>query len=103
MIEVNALEFKSDGAHISISDACIGPIIGLVAITPPCGLVQPGWATLVAILATVIVYVLLLLKKVFHARPIQLWYQIAGIHTDNAGILLPLHWTIGIRLAKVEK
>ncbi|CAF1594799.1 unnamed protein product, partial [Adineta ricciae] len=41
----------------------------------------------------------------FYGRPVQLWYQIAGILTAigfaaacTAGILLPLHWTIGIRL-----
>ncbi|CAF4773450.1 unnamed protein product [Rotaria sp. Silwood1] len=42
----------------------------------------------------------------FYGHPIQLWYQIAGILTAigfasvcTAGILLPLHFTIGIRLA----
>jgi Amt family ammonium transporter len=130
--------------HVSISGACMGPIIGLVAITPACGFVQPGWALLMGIIATCIVYSLLLLKKymrfddtldvaivhgcgmrilliffhiifrkiyfwsfiggisgafmtglfcqklvnpetsfdgAFYGRPIQLWYQIAGILT----------------------
>ncbi|CAF1594815.1 unnamed protein product [Adineta ricciae] len=137
--------------HVSISGACIGPIVGLVAITPACGFVQPGWSILIAIIAVCVVYVLLLLKKymhyddtldvaivhgcggitgafmtglfsqkwvneaggsdgAFYGRPVQLWYQIAGILTAigfaaacTAGILLPLHWTIGIRLAKEEE
>jgi len=127
--------------HVSISGACIGPIIGLVAITPACGYVQPGWALLIALIATCIIYSLLLLKRymrfddtldvaivhgagtinsfvlyrkfflyfsykggisgafmtglfsqksmnefggsdgAFYGRPIQLWYQIAGILT----------------------
>ena len=49
--------------HVSISGACIGPIVGLVAITPACGFVQPGWSILIGMIATCIVYVLLLLKK----------------------------------------
>ena len=108
--------------HISISGACVGPIVGLVAITPACGFVQPGWAILIGVIATCIVYCLVLLKKymrfddtldvaivhgaagiagafmtglfaeksvneeggvdgAFYGRPIQLWYQIAGILT----------------------
>ena len=128
--------------HVSISGACIGPIVGLVAITPACGFVQPGWSLLIGLIATCIVYSLLLLKKymrfddtldvaivhgcgkrnplifyhsfilfllcflggisgafmtglfcqqsvntvggadgAFYGRPIQLWYQIAGILT----------------------
>ena len=49
--------------HVSISGACIGPIVGLVAITPACGFVQPGWSILIGMIAVFIVYVLLLLKK----------------------------------------
>jgi Amt family ammonium transporter len=49
--------------NISISGACAGPIVGLVAITPACGFVQPGWGLLLSIIATCIVYGLLLLKK----------------------------------------
>lgn len=49
--------------HVSISGACIGPIVGLVAITPACGFVQPGWAIFIGALATAIVYGLLLLKR----------------------------------------
>lgn len=108
--------------HVSISGACIGPIVGLVAVTPACGFVQPGWAILIGVIATIIVYCLLLLKRymrfddtldvavvhgcggiagafmtglfaqksvnvaggfdgAFYGRPIQLWYQIAGILT----------------------
>jgi len=129
--------------RISISGACVGPIVGLVAITPACGFVQPGWAILIGVIPTCIIYSLLLLKKymrfddtldvaivhgcgmsmsfflsiylkknyasfliggmagafmtglfteksvnpdngadgAFYGRPIQLWYQIAGILT----------------------
>jgi Amt family ammonium transporter len=49
--------------RVSISGACIGPIVGLVAITPACGFVQPGWALLMGIIATAIVYGLLILKR----------------------------------------
>ena len=49
--------------HVSISGACVGPIVGLVAITPACGFVQPGWAIFIGFIATCIVYGLLLLKK----------------------------------------
>ncbi len=49
--------------HVSISGACIGPIVGLVAITPACGFVQPGWAIFIGFAATCIVYCLLLFKK----------------------------------------
>jgi len=52
--------------HISISGACAGPIVGLVAITPACGFVQPGWAIFIGIIGTCIVYVLLLLKRYMH-------------------------------------
>jgi Amt family ammonium transporter len=44
----------------------VGPIVGLVAITPACGFVQPGWAILIGIIGTCIVYVLLLLKRYMH-------------------------------------
>jgi Amt family ammonium transporter len=49
--------------HVSISGACVGPVVGLVAITPACGYVQPGWAILIGVLPTGIIYGLLLLKK----------------------------------------
>ena len=49
--------------RISISGACTGPIVGLVAITPACGFVQPGWAILIGVIATCIVYGLASLKK----------------------------------------
>nr|AFK35842.1 unknown [Lotus japonicus] len=46
----------------------------------------------------------------FYGRPIQLWYQIAAIltaivfaATSTAGILYPLDWIIGIRLAKEDE
>ncbi len=49
--------------RISISGACAGPVVGLVAITPACGFVQPGWAILIGVIPTCIVYSILLLKK----------------------------------------
>ena len=49
--------------HVSISGACVGPIVGLVAVTPACGFIQPGWALLIGIIATGIVYGLLILKR----------------------------------------
>ncbi len=52
--------------HISISGACIGPIVGLVAITPACGFVQPGWALFIGVVVTAAVYGLLLLKRYMH-------------------------------------
>ena len=52
--------------HVSISGACVGPIVGLVAVTPACGFVQPGWALLMALIATCIIYTLLLLKRYMH-------------------------------------
>ncbi len=49
--------------HVSISGACVGPIVGLVAITPACGFIQPGWSLLIGFIATCIVYSLLLFKR----------------------------------------
>ncbi len=49
--------------HVSISGACVGPIVGLVAITPACGFIQPGWALFIGLTATCIVYLLILLKR----------------------------------------
>ncbi|CAF1451235.1 unnamed protein product [Rotaria sp. Silwood1] len=137
--------------HISISGACIGPIVGLVGVTPACGFVQPGWAILMASITASLVYFLLLNKHrmffddaldvaivhgcggiigavltglfpekwvnsrdgvdgAFYGRPIQLWYQIAGVLTAiafasvcTAGILYPLDWMMGIRLAKEDE
>ncbi|CAF0982426.1 unnamed protein product [Didymodactylos carnosus] len=135
---------------ISISGACAGPIVGLVAITPACGFVQPGWALLIGVIGTLVVYSGLQVKKyigvddaldcmfvhgiggiagafvtglfcqarvnsggadgAFYGRPIQLWYQIAGILTTiafaglcTAGILLPMKYTIGIRLDREDE
>ena len=48
--------------HITISGACIGPIVGLVAITPACGFIQPGWALLFGIIPVLIVYFIVLYK-----------------------------------------
>ncbi|CAF4919290.1 unnamed protein product, partial [Rotaria sp. Silwood2] len=48
--------------QVSISGACCGPLIGLVAVTPASGFVQPGWALLIGIIATFIIYIALLYK-----------------------------------------
>ncbi|CAF0859186.1 unnamed protein product [Adineta steineri] len=137
--------------QVSISGACVGPIVGLVAVTPACGFIQPGWALFFGVVATCIIYVLLILKHhirlddtldvaivhggggivgafmtglfceqsvnpsggfdgAFYGRPVQLWYQTVGILTAigfaalcTAGILYPLSWIIGIRLAKEDE
>ena len=52
--------------HVSISGACVGPIVGLVAVTPACGFIQPGWALFFGVLSTCIIYCLLLSKKYVH-------------------------------------
>ena len=49
--------------HVSISGACVGPIVGLVAVTPACGFIQPGWALFFGVFSTCIIYCLLLSKK----------------------------------------
>ncbi|CAF2615652.1 unnamed protein product [Rotaria sp. Silwood2] len=129
--------------QVSISGACCGPLIGLVAVTPASGFIQPGWALLFGIIATCIIYIALLYKHrlgiddtldvgimhgggafltglfsqrsmntingadgAFYGNPIQMWYQLAGILTAigfsgacTLAILLPLKWTIGIRIS----
>ncbi|CAF4161806.1 unnamed protein product [Adineta steineri] len=137
--------------QITVSGACVSPVIGLVAITPAAGFVQPGWALLFGIIPTTIIYFMVLYKHhmkfddtldvaiihgcggiigafmtglfselnqnpsggadgAFYGRPVQLWYQIAGILTTigfasacTAGLLLPLKYTIGIRLSPEEE
>jgi Amt family ammonium transporter len=49
--------------HVSISGACVGPIVGLVAVTPACGFIHPGWSLLIGFIATCTAYSLLLLKR----------------------------------------
>jgi Amt family ammonium transporter len=48
--------------RVSISGTCVGPIVGLVAITPACGFVQPGWALLFGIIPTIVIYFILVYK-----------------------------------------
>ena len=48
--------------HVSVSGSCIGPIIGLVAITPACGFVEPGFSILFGVIPVIIIYFLLLFK-----------------------------------------
>jgi ammonia channel protein AmtB len=48
--------------HVTVSGACVGPIVGLVAITPAAGFVQPGWALLFGIIPAFIIYFLILYK-----------------------------------------
>ncbi len=49
--------------HVSISGACVGPIVGLVAVTPACGFIQPGWSILIGFISACIIYSLLQLKR----------------------------------------
>jgi Amt family ammonium transporter len=53
-----------DAIHgrVSISGTCVGPVVGLVAITPAAGFVQPGWSILFGVIPTIIIYFLLLFK-----------------------------------------
>lgn len=48
--------------QITISGACVGPLAGLVTVTPACGYIQPGWALLFGIIPAFIIYFLLLYK-----------------------------------------
>ena len=48
--------------HITVSGACVGPIAGLVAVTPACGYIQPGWALLFGIIPAFIIYFLIMYK-----------------------------------------
>ncbi|UJR34341.1 hypothetical protein I4U23_021744 [Adineta vaga] len=136
--------------QVSVSGSCVGSIVGLVAVTPACGFIQPGWALLFGIIPVLIIYFIVLYEHhmkfddtldvavvhgcggiigafmtglfaelsnnpagadgAFYGHPIQLWYQIAGILTAigfasacTAGILLPLKYTIGIRLSAEEE
>ena len=52
--------------HVSISGSCVGPIVGLVAVTPACGFISPGYSLLFGFVPVLIVYFLLLVKH--HAR-----------------------------------
>ena len=52
--------------QVSISGSCIGPIVGLVAVTPACGFIDPGYSLLFGFIPVIIVYFLLLFKH--HAR-----------------------------------
>ncbi|CAF0817753.1 unnamed protein product [Adineta steineri] len=92
--------------QVSVSGACIGPVVGLVGITPACGFVQPGWALLFGIIPTIIIYFLLLYK---HHSIFDDTLDVAVVHgcgfasVCTAGILLPLKYTIGIRLSPDEE
>ena len=81
--------------HVSISGACIAPVVGLVAITPACGFVQPGWALLIGIIATCIVYSLLLHKRYMLFDDIL---DVAIVHGCGILILLIL---VSFRLVKI--
>ncbi|CAF4982651.1 unnamed protein product, partial [Rotaria sp. Silwood1] len=48
--------------RVSISGACCGPLIGLVAVTPASGFIQPGWALLFGIIPTLLIYIAILYK-----------------------------------------
>ena len=42
--------------RVSVAGACSGIVVGLVAITPACGFVHPGYALLIGMIATGVVY-----------------------------------------------
>jgi hypothetical protein len=42
--------------RVSVAGACSGIVVGLVAITPACGYVHPGYGLLIGIIATLVVY-----------------------------------------------
>ena len=42
--------------RVSVAGACSGIVVGLVAITPACGFVHPGYALLIGIIGTCVVY-----------------------------------------------
>ena len=42
--------------RVSVAGACSGIVVGLVAITPACGFVHPGYGLLIGIIATGVVY-----------------------------------------------
>jgi Amt family ammonium transporter len=48
--------------HVTVSGACVGVVVGLVAITPACGFVQPGWSILFGVIPTFVIYFLLMFK-----------------------------------------
>lgn len=48
--------------HVSVSGSCIGPIVGLVCVTPACGFIDPGWSILFGVIPVIIIYFLLVYK-----------------------------------------
>ena len=71
--------------HVTISGACLGPVVGLVAITPACGFVQPGWALLIGIIAAIVIYVLLQFKTYLH---IDDTLDVAIVHAGGKTFLI---------------
>jgi len=49
--------------HVTVSGACVGVVVGLVAITPACGFVQPGWSILFGVIPSIVIYFILLFKE----------------------------------------
>ncbi|CAF3252566.1 unnamed protein product [Rotaria socialis] len=138
-------------AFVSIPGVCSATVVGLVAITPCAGYVQPGYAMLIGACAGLIVNLFLAGKKrffhvddtldvfschglggfigtvmtglfiqtdvnsgvvngAFYGNPIQLGYQLVGIvvvvsfsTVCTAAILLPMHFTFGIRINRLEQ
>ena len=53
--------------QVSVAGACSGIVVGLVAITPACGFLHPGWALLTGIIAVCVCYPSQLLwRKIMH-------------------------------------
>ncbi len=140
-----------NGVFVSIPGICSAIVIGLVVVTPAAGYIQPGYAILMGLIGSFIIYLFLTGKKhffhiddtldvfschglggfigtilaglfsqtdvnnngqngAFYGDPIQLGYQIIGIlivivysAVCTTIILLPMHFTIGIRINRVDQ
>ncbi|CAF1347800.1 unnamed protein product [Rotaria magnacalcarata] len=153
-IILDMIHGKLRGQHnvfVSIPGVCSATVVGLVAITPCAGYVQPGYAVLIGACGGFIVNLFLAGKKrffhvddtldvfschglggfigtvmtglftqtdvnsavangAFYGNPIQLGYQLVGIvvvasfsAACTAAILLPMHFTFGIRINRLEQ
>ena len=84
---------------VSVSGSCIGPIIGLVAITPACGFVEPGWAILFGVIPTIIIYVLLVYK---HHLRVDDTLDVALVHGIGMSLRLSFHLALICSFFQVE-
>jgi len=145
-----ALERLVDG-KATVLGGISGAVVGLVVITPAAGFVRPGWALLMGIWGTIMVYGGIVLKRkwtklddpldvfschgmggvygslltglfceavvnpaggfdgAFYGNPRQLWNQIAAVLvviayacSVTAGLCTLLHFTLGLKISKLE-